>query len=231
MVTAASIADVGTLVGEPARGAILLALMDGRALTTRELSCAAGITAQAASGHLSHLVQAGLIAVVCQGRHRYHRLASGEVARTLEQLIPVAAVVPAPRRQVGPRDARMRLARTCYDHIGGRLAVALTDAMTAQGWIAIREDAALMTADGLSGLLALGLDMSPVEGRGGAVPLCRLCLDWSERRLHMAGRLGALLLTHGLDRRWLHKLSGTRALDVTPDGRRAYRDLFRLGAF
>ncbi len=231
MVTITSIAKIGALVGDPARVAMLQALMDGRALTATELAQVAGVAPQTASGHLNQLTEAGLLAVSRQGRHRYHRLASTQVARFLESLM-IAAASTAPRPRTGPRDERMRLARTCYDHIAGRLGVALADALCAQGWVEVQDDAALVTPLGLERLASLGIALAATtSGKARAAPLCRPCLDWSERRPHLAGRLGAALCSHGLERGWVRKRSGSRALDITPDGQRAYRETFRVDIF
>ncbi len=222
MVGTSSLAQVAALVGDPARAAMLQALMDGRALTASELAARAGVAPQTASGHLARLAGAGLVAVARQGRHRYHRLATPEVGRMLEGLMLVAALAP-PR--TGPRDEAMRLARTCYDHVAGRLGVALADAMATRGWIELDGDAGLVTATGLARLQALGVPLPPEPGRRGA-PYCRPCLDWSERRPHLAGRLGAALCAHGLARGWIRPREGSRALDVPPEGRRAWREAF-----
>lgn len=233
MITTGSIAEVGELVGDPARIAMLQALMDGRALTAGELAQVANVTPQTASGHLAQLTTAGLLAVARQGRHRYHRLATPHVARLLESLMLVAASAPTPRVvRAGPRDQQLRLARICYDHIAGRLGVALADALAERGWVEIEDDAALVTAEGLQGLIALGIDPDPRgrPRRARAAPLCRPCLDWSERRAHLAGRLGAALCAHGLEQSWIRKRAGSRALDITPKGQRAYRDLLRVDA-
>ncbi|ACL59058.1 ArsR/SmtB family transcription factor [Methylobacterium nodulans] len=227
MVTTASIAEIGAMIGDPARVAMLQALMGGRALSAGELAAVAGIAPQTASGHLAQLTASGLLAVTRQGRHRYHRLAAPAVARLLESLMQVAGTAAATPR-TGPRDERLRLARTCYDHIAGRLGVALADALAAAGWIELGDEAGLVTPEGLSRLTALGLDLSVPPHRGRAVPLCRPCLDWSERRPHLAGRLGAALCTHGLAQGWIRRQAGSRALAVTPEGRRAYREVFRV---
>lgn len=226
MVTTVSIAEVGALVGDPARVAMLQALMDGRALTASELAHAAGVTPQTASGHLAQLTNAGVLAVTRQGRHRYHRLATSHVARLLESLMLVAADTPSRCvKRTGPRDERLRQARTCYDHIAGRLGVAIADALKAQGWIEIEDDSALVTPDGLERLSALGIACGQ-QGQGGrAQPLCRPCLDWSERRAHLAGRLGAALCSHSLGRGWIRRRNGSRALEITPSGQHAYRTL------
>ena len=183
MVTAVSIAQVGALVGDPARVAMLQALMDGRALTASELAEVAGVTRPTASGHLAQLAAASLVTMARQGRHRYHRLASARVAQLLESLM-VAASDAEPKSRIGPQDARLRLARTCYDHLAGWVSVSLTDAIIARSWVEVSEDEALVTPEGLHGLAALGIDLA-ADATGGrrARPLCRPCLDWSERRI------------------------------------------------
>ena len=141
----------------------------------------------------------------------------------------VASTSAPPRVRTGPRDERMRLARTCYDHIAGRLGVALADSLAGQGWVEIEDDAALVTPTGLEGLAAVGIALPlPAFGRTRAAPLCRPCLDWSERRAHLAGRLGAALCSHGLEHGWIRRRQGSRALDITPDGRRLYREAFSI---
>src|SRR4051794_10572113 len=181
MVTTASMAEVASLVGEPARAAMLQALMDGRALTATELSAVANITPQTASGHLSRLCAAGLISVLQQGRHRYHRLATPQVAQMLECMMLVAAGTLTPRTRTGPRDESMRLARTCYDHIAGQLGVGIADAMRRQQFVELDDDAGTLTASGMMFLARQGIDLTipPEKRRTRALPLCRLCLDWS----------------------------------------------------
>jgi hypothetical protein len=186
----------------------------------------AGITPQAASTHLARLAEAGLLAVARQGRHRYHRLASPAVARMLEGIMAVAeAPGPAPLR-TGPRDAALRRARTCYDHLAGRLAVAMADAMVARGHIELAEDGGAVTEAGLGFLRGLGI--VPEAASRGRV-FCRPCLDWSERRPHVAGRVGAALCAHCLGAGWVRRLPGTRALDVTPEGWRCLAEAFGPG--
>lgn len=218
------IARIAALVGEPARTAMLLALMDGRALTARELALAGGIGAATASRHLALLVDAGLLAVQAQGRHRYHRLASAEVARALEALMQVSATQPPPRAvATGPRDEALRLVRSCYDHLAGRLAVVITEHLLAERAIAFDGDAA-QPLDRLAPLLdRLGLPAGSIEPPARRA-LCRPCLDWSERRPHLAGRLGALICGHCLERGWLLRRTGSRALQLTPRGGLALRD-------
>lgn len=228
------VAHVAALIGEPARTGMLLALMDGRALTARELADAARIAPATASRHLGLLLEAGLLAVERQGRHRYHRLASTEVARLIEGLMQFAVSQPraTPARPVatGPRDAALRWARTCYDHLAGRLAVEMADHLLAEGAIAFEglgaEGAGRIEPTRASAVLApLGLDAgAALAAPPGRRALCRPCLDWSERRPHVGGRLGALLCAHSLERGWLLRGSGTRALAVTPAGAQALRD-------
>lgn len=225
MVTVASIAEIASLVGDPARAAMLQALMDGRALTASELAGVGGVAPQTASGHLKRLAEAGLIGVAVQGRHRYHRLATPNVARLLENLMQVAAdAKPAPIR-VGPRDEALRFARTCYDHIAGRLGVALAEAMAREGWIELDDEAGLVTPKGLDRLGAIGVAL---DGAKRKAPQCRPCLDWSERRFHVAGRLGAALCACSLERGWVRRIVGTRALEVTPVGRQTFREVFSV---
>lgn len=229
MTTTASVAQIGFLVGDPARAAMLQALMDGRALTASELAGVAGVTPQTASGHLAQLAAASLVAVVKQGRHRYHRLATAQVARLLETLMLVAAEASAVPPRTGPRDTRLRLARTCYDHVAGWLGVSLAEALARRGWVEIEDDAALVTPDGLRRLAGLGitLDMTTADATR-AKPLCRPCLDWSERRPHLAGRLGAALCAHGLEQGWMRRQPGSRALEISPAGWRAFREIFDI---
>lgn len=214
--SANTIAEVASLIGDAARANVLSALMSGRALTAGELAGHAGVTAQTTSGHLAKLADAGLIAVEKQGRHRYYRLASAEVAQALHALMVVAAAKPRRHHPIGPRDEAMRIARTCYDHMAGRLAVAVTDSFRASGRVVTSDGVGLITDEGRRFLCDFGVDLEPV-GRSSR-PLCRTCLDWSERRPHLAGRLGAALLRRLLDLDWIATVPGGRALRITPIG-------------
>ena len=228
MVNTNRMAEIGLLIGEPARAAMLDALMDGRALTAGELAGVAGITPQTASGHLARLSEANLLAVERQGRHRYHRLASTEVAELIESVTRIAAItLPSPVRKpvTGPRDAQMRLARTCYDHLAGGLGVAVTDALVAREVIAFDDGAGIVAPDGMERLAALGISVDGPPKRNSR-PLCRPCLDWSERRPHLAGRLGAAVCSHFLDHHWVTRVKGSRALRITPKGQQALRERF-----
>jgi DNA-binding transcriptional ArsR family regulator len=226
--------EIAALAGDPARAGMLHALLDGRALTASELARVAGVTPQTASGHLARLATAGLISVARQGRHRYHRLASPAVARMMESIMQVAADGAPPRRPVtvGPRDATLRAARTCYDHLAGTLAVRLTDALVAAGHLELGEDAGVVTPSGMAVFRGIGIDLDGLRagGRRGGRLLCRPCLDWTERRPHLAGRLGAALCAHCFARGWIRRVAGTRAVTVTPRGRRGFRTAFGLDA-
>jgi DNA-binding transcriptional ArsR family regulator len=222
-------AEVATLAGDPARAGMLHALMDGRALTASELARAAGVTPQTTSGHLARLAAAGLVSVEKQGRHRYHRLASPAVARMIESIMQVASMnePPRPRLVVGPRDAALRAARTCYDHLAGRLGVALADTLIAGGHLEMTSDAGLLTDRGLTLLGRIGIDADALmadRGRRSARILCRPCLDWSERRPHLAGALGAALCAGSLAKNWIRRIDGTRAVTLTPKGERIFRE-------
>ncbi|MEO7853837.1 MAG: winged helix-turn-helix domain-containing protein, partial [Rubrivivax sp.] len=210
------ISRIASLVGEPARTAMLLELMDGRALTAGELARAAGIGAPTASAHLAQLIDAQLLRVTPAGRHRYHRLASSEVARMLESIMQVAAggLATHPRVVVGPKHEALRAARTCYDHLAGRLGVAITERLQQHGALVLADEGAYLTDKG-GGCLA-GLGIAPAD-RSSALS-CRPCLDWSERRFHLAGRLASSLCRHCLEQGWLRKRPQARALDITPRG-------------
>jgi DNA-binding transcriptional ArsR family regulator len=226
MLTTSAFAATAALIGDPARANMLAALLDGRALTATELASSAGITPQTASGHLARLTEAGLLAMDRQGRHRYHRLASPAVAQMLEGIMSFAGAHdrgPSRPVVVGPRDAALRRARTCYDHLAGRLAVAIADRMLARAQVDFSPDGGALTDAGERFLSDLGVDLGTATGRRGRV-FCRPCLDWSERRPHLAGVVGAALCRTCLAQGWLRRLDGTRAVAITPTGR------LRLGA-
>jgi DNA-binding transcriptional ArsR family regulator len=232
MTSTARFAEVAALAGDPARVGMLHALMDGRALTASELAKAAGVAPQTASGHLARMTAAGVVCVEKQGRHRYHRLATPSVARMLESIMHVAAELEAPGKplSVGPRDLALRKARTCYDHFAGQLGVALADAMIEQGYVELTSDAGMLTDAGLDFLRRTGIDTAPLlkrrTQRSGRV-LCRPCLDWSERRMHIAGLLGATICSHSFDTGWTRRSPGSRAVVITPQGERIFRETFR----
>ncbi len=236
MVSTSAFARSAALVGDPARANMLAALMDGRALTAKELARAAGVTPQTASGHLARLTEGGLLAVEQQGRHRYHRVASASVAHMLESIMSVAAECGGVARgkpiSVGPRDKALRHARTCYDHLAGELAVRLADKLIERGHVDFSADGGALTPEGATFLIALGVQFEAksshaASGRGSRL-FCRPCLDWSERRSHIAGAVGAAICQCCLGHGWVKRLDGTRAIEVTPAGRRGFASAFDL---
>ena len=233
MTSNARFASIAALAGDPTRAAMLHALMDGRALTASELARSAGVTAQTASGHLAQLVTAGLLSVMKQGQHRYHRLASAEVAQMMESIMQIASAQEPPGKRVatGPRDAALRAGRTCYDHLAGRLGVGLTEALVGKGYIELTSDAGAVTDEGLALFARWGVDVDSLkhgtERRSTAV-MCKPCLDWSERRLHLAGKLGAALCRQSFEKGWIRRVEGTRAVSVSPAGERAFRTALGL---
>jgi DNA-binding transcriptional ArsR family regulator len=206
-------AAIAALVGDPARANILTALLDGRALTASELAYAAHVTPQTASGHLAKLSAASLIVPAQQGRHRYFRLAGPHVARMIETITAVAAIAP-PRLRPIRIDDTMRQARMCYDHIAGRLGVTLADALRAHDHVEFADDGGVVTPAGEAFFGRLGVDLA----RSGRRVFCRPCLDWSERRAHLAGTVGAALAARLIELRWIARKRGSRALSITPVG-------------
>lgn len=231
MLTTNAFAGIGALVGDPARASMLVALMDGRALTATELAAVAGVTPQTASSHLAQLVAGDLLAVERQGRHRYHRVATPAIAQMIESMMAVAATGTIARHRplrTGPRDVMMRQARTCYDHLAGRVAVGIADGMITRGEIRLGADGGEVTERGTELLRSLGIEIPRVIGRRGGRAFCRPCLDWSERRPHIAGAVGRALLARSIDTLWLRPVAGSRAVIVTPLGRDQLTRLFGL---
>jgi DNA-binding transcriptional ArsR family regulator len=220
------IAEIASLMGDVARGHMLAALMDGRALTALELALAAGVTPQTASSHLGKLTQANLLAMEKQGRHRYFRLASPRVAESLESVLTLAGDAPPRHRPVTRIDAEMRTARTCYDHVAGLLGVGVTDALVKRGHVVIEDDAGEVTSSGVEFLEGLGIDLAP-RAKSRRV-FCRPCLDWSERRPHLAGHVGAALCAHFIGADWVQRKRESRALKITPLGREKFAEVFGL---
>jgi DNA-binding transcriptional ArsR family regulator len=218
------IAGIASLIGDPARANMLTALMHGAALTASELALEAGVTKQTASAHLAKLSDANLVTAEAQGRHRYYRLADADVARVLEGLMGVASRAKALRTRPGPKEPALRRARVCYDHLAGDLGVGLYDALMARRWLAMRDGELSVTKRGREELAAFGLDFADMESR--ARPLCRACLDWSVRRNHLAGSLGAGLLDAFYAKGWAKRRSGTRVVEFSRAGETAFRRAF-----
>jgi len=222
MISGAMIAEIAALAGDPARANILTALLDGRAMTATELAYAARVTPQTTSAHLAKLTEAGLITATPQGRHRYFKLASTKVAQMLESIVAVAGD-NRPRFRPLSRQAReLQAARVCYDHLAGQLGVRIADAMIARGYLVVEDDVARFTETGTRYLWDLGIDLR-VAGKGRR-QLCRACLDWTERRPHIGGAIGAALAERWLALGWITRAKDSRAVTVTPEGERGFRD-------
>ncbi len=226
MSSPASLAAMAAQIGDPGRAAMLCALVDGRALTASELAAIAGITPQTASGHLRQLQENQLISMVKQGRHRYFRLATSEVADLIEKLQILSGDRRLPPR-TGPRDPELRALRSCYNHLAGGLAVALTDRLVDRKIIELTEEAGIITAPGSRALSDLGLDLKSCSTKSGP-RLCRPCLDWSERRPHLAGALGTALFRFFLEEAWISRSATPRGLTVTRRGQAGFRQAFSL---
>lgn len=218
------IAPIAALIGDPARSAMLMALMDGRALTAGELAREAGVTAQTASGHLTKMEDARLVQRRRQGRHRYVALASDEVGRMLEAMMGVAAASGRSRTRTGPKEPALREARVCYDHLAGRHAVALLRGLQARGGVAEDGDGLTLTDAGAALFEAFGIDIATL--RRARRPVCRGCLDWSERRFHLGGGLGAALFAAITARGWAAREDGGRAVRFSSHGLTQFRETF-----
>jgi DNA-binding transcriptional ArsR family regulator len=222
-----SVAEIAALVGDPARTNILAALMDGRALTSKELSYIAGVAPQTTSGHLAKLAKANLLILVKQGRRHYYRIASPLVGQMLESIMAVAGAQAAPLRLRPSRmEEKMRTARTCYDHLAGRLGVALADTLVMRGHVALVQDGGEVTETGFAFLSEFGVALD--ERKPSRRVFCRPCLDWSERRAHIAGSVGARLCERCLELGWIRQLGSTRALDVTAQGCQGLAEWFGI---
>lgn len=226
MIEGPYIAEAAALVGDPARANMLSAMMDGRARTASELAYVAGVTPQTASGHLSKLAEGQMVAVEKQGRHRYFRLANKEVANALEALMVLATKGARRHRPTGPRDDAMRFARTCYDHLAGRVGVGLTDALVEKGILKSDDEAFHLTSAGEKKLEQFGLDVATLKESRRA--FASRCLDWSERTPHMGGALGAALFHELEDRGWVEKPKDSRTVTLTKSGRAGLRRWFDL---
>lgn len=211
------VAAAAFLIGDPARAAMLGALVDGRARPAGELAYAAGVTAQTASSHLGKLLAGGLLAVETEGRHRYYRLAGPHVAQVLESLAAIEPAGPARRRPLGREAQRLHFARCCYDHLAGWAGVAVTQRLQERGLLISAPDKRFeVTAAGATWFGGMGVDVGQLKpGRHG---LARQCLDWTERQHHLAGPLGTRLMAEFCSLGWLRRSTLSRAVEVTPKG-------------
>lgn len=217
-------AMIASLVGDPARSNMLTALMSGRALTATELAQEAGITAQTASSHLAKLEAGHLVVPEKQGRHRYFRLSGPDVAAVLEGLMGLAARVGYLRVRTGPADPGLRRARVCYDHLAGDLGVRMLDAMTGNKLLREQDGSVSLTPKGERFVAGLGIDLPTLGGT--RRPLCKTCLDWSVRRSHLAGSLGAAMLSRFYELNWAKREKGNRVVTFSPKGTARFNALF-----
>lgn len=214
------LARIGSLVGDPARASMLTALMSGSALTASELAMEAGVTLPTASSHLTKLVDGSLLTVTSQGRHRYYALSGSDVAAMLEAIMGVAEIAGPKRVRPGPKDATMREARVCYDHLAGERAVAMFEGFVAREILVLDGDRVDVGPGGAVFFQALGIDTDALRDR--RRPVCRACLDWSVRRRHLAGTLGAAILDKIIAERWARREPGSRSVIFSPSGRIAF---------
>lgn len=211
-----NITNIAALIGDHARSEVLTALMSGMALTATELAEVAGVTKQTISGHLAKLVEAKLLVAEAQGRHRYFRLADHDVAQLLESLMSVAFRTGAVRLRSSPREPALRKARVCYDHLAGELGVMVYDFLVERGALALSGDGIALTDIGHGVMRKLGIDTAALSGTRRV--LCRTCLDWSERRHHLAGALGAALLARFEELGWARRIKDSRVVAFSPNG-------------
>src|SRR5205814_209837 len=202
------------------------ALLGGRALTASELAFAAGVSPQTASGHLGKLLGARLLLLARQGRHRYYRLAGPQVGQMIESIMNVALAGPPRFQPKSKLDDKLRHARTCYDHIAGLLGVALAERLCEREFVILGEEAGEVTAAGADFLSNLGVDLSAARAKRRV--FCRPCLDWTERRAHIGGAVGAALASRCFELNWIERVRDSRALAITPAGRRGLMDILDL---
>lgn len=218
------IALLGAMIGDPARANMLIALMSGKALTATEMASEAGITVQTASSHLSKLEGAGLLQQRKQGRHRYFTLADEDVAEVLESLMGLAARRGLMRARAGPKDPALRHARVCYNHLAGDLGVQLFDSLQQRDLLVGSETDFTLTDAGRAFLDDMGIDVSALERE--RRPVCKSCLDWSERRTHMAGALGTAMLNRFMELGWADRVPKSRVISFSAKGQKAFAKHF-----
>lgn len=226
MISGPIIAEIAALVGDPARATMLSALLDGRALTASELASAARVTPQTASTHLAKLTEAGVLSAVRGGRRRYFRLALPAVADMIDGIVAVALAKRPRYRPLSGQARALGAARMCYDHLAGRLSVELTDSLVAHEYIVLGDDVAEITTAGRRFLTAFGIELP--TPRSTRRPFSRLCLDWTERRPHIAGAVGVAITSRCLDLGWIERTTRSHAVVVTPLGRRGFQKTFGI---
>ena len=222
-----NIAHIAALIGDPARANMLTALMSGKALTATELAHEAGITAQTASSHLGKLEGGGLVKPSKQGRHKYYTLTSADIATVLEGLMGLAAKSGHLRTRTGPTDEALRKARVCYNHLAGDMGTRMYDSLVEQGFLDDSGEQPDLTAKGVEFVTSLGIELEPLTRK--RVPLCRECLDWSERRSHLAGSLGRAILGKFVSSGWAKQETGGRVIRFSKRGEDQFNALFGKG--
>lgn len=221
-----NMAEVASLLGETSRATMLASLMDGRYHTASELAYMANIKPQTASFHLAKLVEGNLLIVEKQGRHRYFQLANEDIAQFLETFL---AISPPPEIRSLKQSSQMKLlqeARTCYDHLAGKLGVHLTESMVDSGYLQKEQNEYVVTSEGVAFFTQFGLDLKNLKRKRRS--FCHACLDWSERRHHLAGALGHGLLIHFLESEWITRVPTIRAIKVTEKGRKGFKQVFHI---
>jgi DNA-binding transcriptional ArsR family regulator len=214
---------LGSLIGDPARANMLTALMSGKALTVSELAEEAGVTIQTASSHLSKLDEGGLLRPRKQGRHKYFSIASDDVARVLEGLMGLAAGSGHLRKRTGPKDKELRKARVCYNHLAGDMGTQLFDCLIEKGHLIANDEDLDLSETGCNFAVEFGIDLDIL--RANKSPLCRECLDWSERRSHLAGSLGRAFLSRFEDLGWATRDQKSRVVKFSRKGETLFEKL------
>ncbi len=218
------IALLGSLIGNPARANILIALMSGKALTATELASEAGVTSQTTSSHLKKLEDAGLLKQRKQGRHRYFTLSDDDVGGVLESMMGLAAKRGLVRTRTGPKDEALRKARVCYNHLAGDLGVKIYDSMIASGYLIKVDDEVELTNSGSTFVTKLGINLTAISKS--RRPLCKSCLDWSSRRTHLAGSLGTAFLKQFYELGWAKRIDGSRVVKFSISGEKKLTQVF-----
>ncbi|ADM68352.1 hypothetical protein GMA19_00499 [Paenibacillus polymyxa E681] len=226
MSTKSNVAMIASLVSEPSRAAILTALLDGRFHTASELAHMAGIKPQTASFHLAKMTEAQVVIVEKQGRHRYFGIQDPEVAQVMESLLSIAPPVPIKSFTHAFENEALRLARTCYDHVAGQLGVQLMSFFIQKGILFEDQDGLHITEPGEAFFTDFQIDLTKTRQKRRS--FSHKCLDWSERRHHLAGALGSALLDRLFELHWIERLPTTRAIRITADGKRGFKEIFSI---